>query len=331
MAFRLINNDDNSVLHTNTLTEKDFNVPQMQGDWLHMQNEFGEMKFKQWVFDGVRMGYSDWTFNAPVTLNWEGDLDVVTMYYSLKGGATIGGNDGYSFELRNNQQNMYYGSEASGLMKVDDLRIKSFMLQFNKEAFLRIASGGTDALKYFADQVAEGKTTTFANRDIPIDLPEHHAIDAIMNCKFSESLKRIFFLSKAMELLVLQAEAYNRILSKKIAYIRSDYDRDRIFFAREYMMQHIDMPPSIPELSKIAGINEFKLKKGYKEMFGNTIFGHLAEVRLEQSLKALQEGEKNIAEIAFALGYSSVQHFSAAFKKRFGMPPSQAKKTHPKT
>lgn len=326
MAFRLIHNEDKSVLHTNTLTEKDFNVPQMKDDWLHLSNEYGEMKFKQWVFDGVRMGYSDWSFHSPVTLNWEGDLNVVTMFYSLKGGLTLGNNDGYSFELRSNQQNTYYGTEASGLMKMDDLRIKSFMLQFHKDAFLRIASGGTDALKYFADQVAAGKSAAFAERQIPVDLPAQNAIDAIMNCKFSESLKRIFFLSKAMELLVLQAEAYNRLLSKKTSFIRTDYDRDRIFFAREYMMQHIDMPPSIPELAKIAGINEFKLKKGYKELFGNTIFGHLAEVRLEQSIKALQQGEKNIAEIAFELGYSSVQHFSAAFRKRFGMPPSQAKK-----
>lgn len=102
-------------------------------------------------------------------------------------------------------------------------------------------------------------------------------------------------------------------------------DRDRIIFARDYMMQHSDMPPTIPELAKIAGINEFKLKRGYKEIFGTTIFGHLAETRLEQSRYILQEGKKAISEIAFELGFSSVQHFSTAFKKKFGIPPGQAK------
>jgi AraC-like DNA-binding protein len=326
MAFTLINDKDKSVLHENTLTEKDFNAPQMKGDWLCITNEHGEMKFKQWVFDGVRMAFSDWSFKKPVTLSWQGDLDVVTMYYSLKGGVTIGSRNGESFELRNNQQNAFYGNEAAGLMKVDELRIKSFLIQFNRDAFLRIADGGTDELKYFAERVGSGKSGCFATSDLPIDLAAQNAIDAVMNCKFSESLKRIFFLSKAMELMVLQADAYTRLLSKKTSYIKTDYDRDRLNFAREYMMQHIDMPPSIPELSKIAGINEFKLKKGYKELFGTTIFGHLAEARLEQSMRALQEGTKSIAEIAFELGYSSIQHFSAAFKKRYGVPPSEAKK-----
>src|SRR5687768_10035222 len=327
MAFTLINDNDNSILHHNSLTAKDFHSPLLKDDWMTINNEHGEMKFKQWVFDGVRMAFSDWSFKKPVTLSWQGDLDVVTMYYSLKGGVTIGERDGgESFELRNNQQNTYYGNEAAGVMKIDDLRIKSFMLQFDREAFLRIAGGGTDELKFFADQVAARRSGCFATIDLPIDLGSQHAIDAIMNCKFAESLKRIFFLSKAMELLVLQADAYSRVLSKKTNYIKSDYDRDRIFFARDHMLQHIDMPPSIPELARIAGINEFKLKKGYKELFGNTIFGHLAEARLEQSIRALQEGNKNIADIAFQLGYSSVQHFSAAFKKRYGVPPSEAKK-----
>ncbi len=73
------------------------------------------MKMKQWVFDGVRMGYCDWSFKKPVTLNWQGTLEVVKMYYSIKGSVSIGANSDHSFELRNNQQNMHYGKQAYGL------------------------------------------------------------------------------------------------------------------------------------------------------------------------------------------------------------------------
>jgi len=128
-----------------------------------------------------------------------------------------------------------------------------------------------------------------------------------------------------MELLVLQADAQARSVSQKSSFVKSDYDRDRIIFARDYMLQHMDMPPTIPELAKIAGINEFKLKKGYKEIFGTTIFGHLAEARLQMAKEALQEGKKSISAIAFDLGYSSVQHFSVSFRKRFGITPRQVK------
>lgn len=322
MSFQIKNKTDNSILHRDMISEKDFNAPELKDEWMHIDLPHGKVKMKQWLFDGVRMGYSDGTFSQPITLDWQGDLEVITMYYSLKGSVSIGG-DGHSIELGNNQQNMYYGTEAAGFMKVDELRIRSFMVQFNKEAFLQIAGGGTDALKYFADQVAGNKTATFSQQNLPVDIPAQNAIDAIMNCKFSSSLKRIFFLSKAMELMVLQAEAHTRSLSQRSTHLKSDYDRERIVFARDYLLQHIDLPPTIPELAKIAGINEFKLKKGYKEIFGSTIFGHLSEARLELSKTALREGRKPISAIAFELGYASVQHFSAAFKKRFGIPPSR--------
>lgn len=87
----------------------------------------------------------------------------------------------------------------------------------------------------------------------------------------------------------------------------------------------------ICHLRSLAGKNYrhqwIQIEKGYKQMFGNTIFGHLAESRLEKSRTALQQSEKTIAEIAFELRYSSVQHFSAAFKKRYGIPPGLAIKS----
>jgi AraC family transcriptional regulator, transcriptional activator of the genes for pyochelin and ferripyochelin receptors len=324
MAYQLINKDDNSIVHQNSLTGKDFDVQEIKDEWLHIHLPDGEMKMKQWIFDGVRIGYSESSFSKPMTLDWQGDIEIVTMHYSLKGSMSIGLKDVNTFALGNNQQNMSYGKEAAGFMKVDELKIKAFMVQFNKEAFLRIAAGGTDALKYFADHVANGKTVTFSKNALPIDIPTQNAIDAVINCKFNDSLKRVFFLSKAMELMVLQADAHAKSLNKNSTHIKSDYDRDRIIFARDYMLQHIDTPPTIAELSKIAGINEFKLKKGYKEIFGSTIFGHLADARFQLAQDALSERKKSVSEIAFELGYSSVQHFSIAFKKKFGITPKQA-------
>jgi AraC family transcriptional regulator, transcriptional activator of the genes for pyochelin and ferripyochelin receptors len=328
MSFKIINKADNRVLHKNTLTENDFNPNELKDEWLHMKHPYGEMKMKQWIFDGVRIGYSDSYFSKPVTLDWEGTLDVVTMHFNLKGGMSINGSGSHSVQFGNNEQNMFYGNEASGSMKVDELHLKQFMVQFNKEAFLRIAGGGSDTLKYFADQVANNKTAAFSNKSIPIDIATQSVIDAVLHCKFSDSLKRVFFLSKVMELMVLQADAHIKFIGKKSSYLKSDYDKDRIIFARDYLLQHIDMPPTIPELSKIAGINEFKLKKGYKEIFGTTIFGHLAEARLQLAHEALKEGKKSASEIAFELGYSSIQHFSTAFKKRFKKSPASVSKLH---
>lgn len=326
MKIRFKNKDDNGILYRDKISAQDFNVQGLKEDWLQIPHPHGEMKMKQWIFDGVRMVYSDGTFTQPVTFDWEGDLEVITLYYNLKGIVSIGDINGTPIQLHTNQQNMFFGSKAEGFMKVDELRFRSFMIQFNKKAFLRIAGRSADALKFFADQVTSGKTAVFSPVNLPIDISGQQAIDAILNCKFSDSLKRIFFLSKVMELIVLQAEAHTRSLSGKPRYLKSDYDRERIIFARDYVLQHIDMPPSIPELAKIVGINEFKLKKGYKEIFGSTIFGHLAEARLEQARTLLQESTQPVSEIAFQLGYASVQHFSNAFKKKYGVPPGRLRK-----
>jgi len=150
-----------------------------------------------------------------------------------------------------------------------------------------------------------------------------HCINSILNCNYSDSLKRMFFFSKSIEMLVLQAESFNKQNGKKKLYVKTDYDRERILYARDYLLQHIDCPPSLTELSRIAGINEFKLKRGFKETFSQTVFEYLSDVRLEIAKNDLLERKKSITEIAFELGYSSLQHFSSAFKKKFGVSPNK--------
>lgn len=136
----------------------------------------------------------------------------------------------------------------------------------------------------------------------------------------------MFLLSKSIELLVLQAEACNTAQIPVYRYIKTTYDQERIHYAREYVTKRLETPPGSSELSREAGINEYKLKRGFTELFGTTVFGYLSDVRLEMAKKELLESKKTSAEIASDLGYSLVQHFSNAFKKKFGVPPGQIKK-----
>lgn len=135
----------------------------------------------------------------------------------------------------------------------------------------------------------------------------------------------MYLLSKSIELLVMQAEACNAALMPSPNYIKTNYDKDCIMYAREYIMNNLETPPGLLELAKIIGINEYKLKRGFKEMFGNTVFGYLSDTRLEIAKNDLLENKKSISEIALELGYSSVQHFSKAFKKKFGSSPNKLK------
>ena len=210
-------------------------------------------------------------------------------------------------------------------MYVEELSMKSFMVQLTKEKFYSIANEGNDALKQFIENMLSGKTVTFSEKNLDIDFPIQNCINSILKCTFEEPLKKMFLYSKVIELLVFQVESYNRLFDPKVRYIKTDYDKERILFAKDYLVKNLETPPSLTELSRIAGINEFKLKRGFKEVFGQTVFGYLTDVRMELAKNDLLEKQKSITEIAFELGFSSVQHFSNAFKKKYGMAPRGVK------
>ena len=147
----------------------------------------------------------------------------------------------------------------------------------------------------------------------------------IIQCTLVGDVKKLFLQGKCLELVALQAASFERGSEKKYIYCKTEYDRERIQFAREYLLQNYDLPPTLPELARMAGINEFKLKKGFKELFGDTVFGYLHEYKMDLAQKELSQGDKTASQLAYDLGYSSLQHFSNVFKRHFGYPPSYFK------
>jgi AraC-like DNA-binding protein len=324
MSFEIKNKADNQVIHSNDLSGTDFNNHKLVENSLELNLPFADAKMQQWYFNGIRLGYSNWHYHDQVEMEWKGDLDMVTLYFNMKG-KTIINNKHFEkpFELGKYQHNLFYSQTGEGILKNEDLHINSFLVQFTKDAFLRVTQDANDILKRFGDNVTAGKTTALCNNSLFMDINMLNVINAVVNCNYQQDLKKMFLLSKSIELLVLQAEAYNNYQNSGPTYLKTEYDKERIIYAREYLIKHLDMPPSLSDLARAAGINEYKLKRGFKETFGNTVFGYLAETRLELAKNDLLDKKKSVSEIAFDLGYSSVQHFSNAFKKKFGVSPGK--------
>jgi len=321
------NQQDDSIIHQNNYVNNSFNTKELVEGTKKISLPHGEGMMTQWYFDGIRMGYSNWKYTDFVSTEWESDLDMVHMNFNLRG-KTVHQNlkTGAKTTMNSYEQNLYYSNGFSGTVRNEELFSETFMLQFTKEVFLQLTQHYRDAYKQFGENVLEGKSTQLSAENMFIDLPLHNAIRAILQCNYPASLKKIFLYSKCLEILVLQADAYERQQKAKgKIYIKTDYDKELILFARDYLIQHFDLPPSLRELSRIAGINEFKLKRGFKESFNNTVFGYLADYRLEMAKDSLLSGEKSPSQLAFDLGYSSLQHFSSAFKKKFGMSPREVK------
>lgn len=88
----------------------------------------------------------------------------------------------------------------------------------------------------------------------------------------------------------------------------------------------ITTPPTLSEVARSVGLNEYKLKRGFKETFGTTVFSYLTEQRLESAKRLLLDTDKTASEVGFELGYATAQHFHHAFKNRFGVTPNSMRR-----
>lgn len=139
---------------------------------------------------------------------------------------------------------------------------------------------------------------------------------------FQGKLKKLYLESKVIELLLLQTQNIQlQPLSEQIKLHVSDVEA--IYFVREILEQNFQNPNTIAQLSLLAGINQTKLKKGFKKLFGDTVFGYLTNLRMQKAKALLLEEKMTINDISAFVGYQHAQHFTVAFKKTMGYLPSE--------
>nr|WP_232289114.1 AraC family transcriptional regulator [Paenibacillus sp. Aloe-11] len=106
----------------------------------------------------------------------------------------------------------------------------------------------------------------------------------------------------------------------------SKEDVRKLHLVRQILESSMIDPPSLIALSRKVGLNDFKLKKGFKACFGTTVFEYLRQIRLDYAMKLLRSQESNVTEAAMAVGYSNVSAFSEQFFREYGVKPSAIKK-----
>ena len=321
------NTSDDSPVHTNSYVAEDLNSDELVEETKKLSFPTVKGQMSQWFFDGIRISHSDLVYNSSNAVEWTGNMDVISMGFNLNGSVVVEQKGtGKSFPFAKGQHNIFYFGDADSGMRNMERNSELFMVQFNKEAFVRLTENTTDGLMYFRDSVLEGKISTLSPKNEYINFELQSVINSILNCQYTGGIRKMFFLSKCIEMLVLQAQMFDRAAERKYVFCKTDYDKAQIVFAKEYLMKNMDNPPSLSVLAKIAGINEFKLKKGFKEIFGSTVFNYLTTQRMETAKNELLQKNKSITELAYALGYSSPQHFSKAYKKMYGITPGEVQR-----
>ena len=149
-----------------------------------------------------------------------------------------------------------------------------------------------------------------------------NAVQKIMSTQYEGRTRHLFLKSQVNELL---AHFFAFLASDKIDGL-SNIDRDKLFQAKEIIVNNISKPPSLIELSRLIGLNSNKLKKNFKELFGIPVFKFLQEERLNKAYELLRSNNKmSVQETAWFVGYESLSSFSNAFQKKFGTRPNEIK------
>ncbi|HCL84865.1 MAG TPA: AraC family transcriptional regulator [Chitinophagaceae bacterium] len=151
-------------------------------------------------------------------------------------------------------------------------------------------------------------------------------LESLLNHHYTDSLENIFINAQTQMLLLYSLECMlgeKEVEGFQCKFLANGADREKISLAREILLEHIGEPLTIRELSRKVAINECYLKKGFKELFGTTIFDFYQSQRMEHARYLLYEKGLSVTDVSVLLGYSSISHFSTAFKKHTGLKPCE--------
>ncbi len=145
------------------------------------------------------------------------------------------------------------------------------------------------------------------------------AVEEIFRSKLSKAANNLYLQGKVLELLALLY--HNMKHEVTICCGMTHRDMDCIQHAARIIEEQMESPPSLLELSRQIGINDNKLKKNFKLVFGETVYGFLSNKRMIRAGDLLADGELSVQEVANLVGFKHVGHFSKKFKEQYLCSP----------
>lgn len=148
-------------------------------------------------------------------------------------------------------------------------------------------------------------------------------VNEMIQCPYTGELKQLYLNGKALELLAVYLSEciMDRSVSDNHQGL-SRTDRTSLNKAKYIVDTNLAHPPTLEELCRQVCLNEFKLKKGFKQLFGLPVHAYVIEQRLQAAYYLLESKQMNITTAAATVGYNKTSHFSAHFKRKYGKTPS---------
>ena len=206
--------------------------------------------------------------------------------------------------------------------KIDSVDVLSF--QFTPVQLRQMVKGfKQDSL---GDEILQFKHPSSFSKTMNLCGKMRMVLEALLNNSYTGSMENIFLNAQTQMLLLYSLDCMVNDKSETVfscKFLSNETDREKIQKARDILIQQIGEPITIKDLSRRVAMNECYLKKGFKELYSTTIFDFYQSQRMEHAKYLLYEKGLNVTEVSVLLGYSSISHFSTAFKKHTGLKPCE--------
>ncbi|HLT71679.1 MAG TPA: AraC family transcriptional regulator [Cyclobacteriaceae bacterium] len=167
----------------------------------------------------------------------------------------------------------------------------------------------------------EKRQAVLGGQCTPVHAFQLEALHMILNCPITGRLGRLMIESAIMQVLVIQMDSFFRgNATDRLRITKRDADIMR------QVKDHLDSTyleeQSLVGLARSFGINQSKMMKLFRAAFDTTIFDYITQRRMDYAKKLLQKEGLTVSQVSSVVGYKNSQHFSIAFKRRFGVSPS---------
>lgn len=283
----------------------------------------GSVSVTELIYKNFSIFYGNALTHQNKLLHFANHQDLVILIFQFCGDVNIkGNNDEEILALKCNQQTIAYRPKGDIELNTTGCPAMHFFeIAFTPEFFQKYIPE-TGVFHQFSEQMMQQRPGKITLDNGHITPAMQRLIQDIIRTNKKGSMKKLYVESKVLELLLHQIEYYAEQDVQELQSIHHSH-KDKILKAKKIIEENTFSPCSLIDLAHMVGTNECTLKKGFKEMTGNTVFGYWNELKMASAHKMITNSDMPIYEIAYQLGYKYPHHFTAAFKKKFGTTPAE--------
>ncbi len=249
------------------------------------------------------------------------DRSLLQFHFTLKGISRLLFNEGnYVLNNPQDQSLLLYNPQKDLPIQMDldpNTWVVSVVISIKK--FHALFSSESDSISFLSEENADKKYY----KDGQISPSMAIILNQLMHFNLNASIQKLYFRGKVYELL---SHYFNKSADgdvEQCPFLVDASNVAKIKKAKDVLIGRMTDPPSLQELSEIVGISLRKLKEGFKQIYGTTVYQFLFDYKMEFSRRLLESGESNVNEVGLKVGYSTASHFISAFKKKYGTTPKK--------